>query len=347
MLAAIVAGCSGSADHRSPSAAPKAKAKAVSHRITRATAQDIAWLGRLEKWGQKFGRAFDHADVTYEGVLGGTRTKVELRVALRPLVRCPTSLARHVGAPPTARYSSTYTLLVRACRSQRRYALAVTRSFKRGQASALQQVEEEGGNADTFFEQAYMELDKAMLANRRLPVIGGRVTRSRIEPRFSQAASVIAHRKVEIRCWSRREWRSTLKEYGAVAGRTDLAGFAQPPGRASLWPESCAVLVGFVYRHRRPPRGAALEDAAFAVALLAHETEHLVSAGGSEAETECYGMQDIRWLARGLGANRRYAALLAETYWARFYPYEPEGYGTKRCRNSGPLDAHPKSDVWP
>jgi hypothetical protein len=319
----------------------------VSHRATRATGRDVVWLARLERWGQSFGRAFDRADATYEAVLGGTSTKSELRGALRPLARCPATLARTVGVPPTPRYASAYELLVHACQSQRRYALAVVRSFKRGQTSALQQVQDEGGKADTFFEQAYMELTKSMLANRPLPVLGGKVSRSRIEPRFSRAASVIAHRKVEIRCWSPGEWKITLKEFGAFAGRTDLAGFAQPPGRASLWPESCAVLVDFLYRHSRPAGGRPLEKTAFAVALLAHETEHLVSEGGSEAVTECYGMQDVRGLARTLGANRRYAALLAETYWSRLYPYVPEGYGTDRCYDGGPLDARPSSNVWP
>jgi hypothetical protein len=72
-----------------------------------------------------------------------------------------------------------------------------------------------------------------------------------------------------------------------------------------------------------------------------------VNQGGSEAETECHGFQDVRRLARLLGASPSYAARLATAYWEWLYPANPKGYRTPYCRNDGPFDLNPQTDVWP
>jgi hypothetical protein len=138
-----------------------------------------------------------------------------------------------------------------------------------------------------------------------------------------------------------------LKEWGAYGGDSDLAGFAHGVNRASIAPDQCRRLARLVYDHRTPGADGSLYYLADAVELVAHETEHLVSAGGSEAVTECYGMQDVRRLARALGASASYAAKLAEVYWKVVYPENEPDYRTSDCRNGGPLDARPASDLWP
>jgi hypothetical protein len=128
----------------------------------------------------------------------------------------------------------------------------------------------------------------------------------------------------------------------ALRGPGDLAGFADPPANIDLAPDICARLVAIGYG-TRAAEGA---DDAYAVAVLAHETEHLV-APDSESVTECYGMQEIRRAARDLGQSPLAAAALAEVYWREDYPEKPDRYRTPDCRDGGPLDANRNSSVWP
>ncbi len=86
---------------------------------------------------------------------------------------------------------------------------------------------------------------------------------------------------------------------------------------------------------------------AYAVGVLAHESEHLLSPAASEAETECYGMQEIRRVARRLGADAAYANRLAMRYWFEVYPSEPADYKSGECVNGRSLDANPGSSRWP
>ena len=98
-----------------------------------------------------------------------------------------------------------------------------------------------------------------------------------------------------------------MNEYRIYYGlKFDVAGFANPTKRrANVAPASCNRLARFTYKHWRPARGDALLDLAFSVGVLAHETEHLSNPAGSEAETECHGMQDVRRVARELGRVAR------------------------------------------
>ena len=86
---------------------------------------------------------------------------------------------------------------------------------------------------------------------------------------------------------------------------------------------------------------------AYAVGILAHEAEHLLSPSASEADTECYDMQEIRKVAGLLGADAAYANRLATRYWLELYPSEPANYKTGECRDGGDLDSSPNSPVWP
>ena len=136
-----------------------------------------------------------------------------------------------------------------------------------------------------------------------------------------------------MRCWSESEWPRVVGEWGAYIGTNDIGAFAQPDTeRASLAPATCRALVDLAYGHERPAAGDALDEVAYAVGVLAHESEHLLSPVGTEAETECYGMQEIRRVAGRLGVDEG----PMRTSWrggTRFelYPSEPADYRSGEC----------------
>lgn len=312
------------------------------------TKRELRWLQRLRSWEASYVTASSDVNDAYTAVIAGDKKLGHLRRAVRPLVTCARSLRRKMREPPTVRLEPGFELLLEACEQERRSGQALVQAFT-SERNATGDGNDAQVKSGELFQRAHDRFDSLLLANRPLPTARGPSTASRIEPRLARAVSGVAIRPVEIRCWSKRDWRATSKEYRAYTGtRFEVAGFANPTKfRANIAPDYCARLVRFTYKRWRPADGDELIDAAEAVAVLAHETEHLSNPAGSEAETECHGMQDIRQVAVKLGASRSYAARLAETYWKEVYPYAPPGYRTEICLNGGPLDIDPESDVWP
>ena len=188
--------------------------------------------------------------------------------------------------------------------------------------------------------------------DRALPTIAGRSSVSRIEPRFSGAASTLAGKPVEVRCWNQADWSGLDDEWRASTGTGLLAmkGYTRKsqPGTMHLSPLVCARLVAFTYSKARPTKRnvRAQEDLAVALGVLAHEAQH--SAGIlDEATAECYGLQRVRPLARTLGASRDYAAFMARVAWKQLYPLLPANYRSPECRNDGALDLNPRTNTWP
>lgn len=72
-----------------------------------------------------------------------------------------------------------------------------------------------------------------------------------------------------------------------------------------------------------------------------------MSPSADEAQVECHGAQNVRRLARALGASPAYASGLAAVYWNRVYPYESKEYRTRECRNDGLYDMRPETNVFP
>ena len=131
---------------------------------------------------------------------------------------------------------------------------------------------------------------------------------------------------------------------GWARGPAAVAGFEDR--RVNLGPEICDALVALRYENARPQEGEPPARLALVVAVLGHEAQH-VRGVWNEAVAECHGLQMLRDAALGLGASRRYAARLAETYWARLYPLLPPTHRPSECRDGGALDAEPASSVWP
>jgi hypothetical protein len=186
-----------------------------------------------------------------------------------------------------------------------------------------------------------------------LPVISGSSAESRIEPRFSRVATLLSGRRAEVRCWSLGDWDKRMAERRALWGQDEDLGtwgaYTSSDWRAriQLAPAVCAELGRLAYQDVSALEDEGGESLAWAVAVLAHESEH-VRGIDDEAAAECYGMQSIRAAARALGATRREAAFLAVLYWYRWYPgLDDPDYRSPECRDGGRLDLRRRSTIWP
>jgi hypothetical protein len=313
-------------------------------------ATESGWVRNYALWQHELYRDTNDAETLRRAVLAGeTSSRPRLRRVVVRLEGCARRYLRDVGLPPSERLREGALLALRACAG-----------FARGERLELDALSGppsdkliEGGDAVAKGSEAFIEanksLDAALVWNKHLPKTGGVTAQSRIEPLFSRVASTVAQRPLEIRCWSSRDWSNVLAEFRVWApGRFDPAGFVPDfdLGRANLDPWTCRHLDALAYRHAHPRGGEAQLDLAYAVQILSHETQHLVSPG-TEAETECYGMQALTRVARSLGASAAYARVLARRFWEDGYALNTPAYKTKLCRNGGPLDAHPASNVWP
>jgi hypothetical protein len=323
------------------------------HQQVRSAKGDVKWLRTYGLWAGRLRTDFRAAERERNTILtsGSTHT-ADFAARVNRLGTCAKRYLRNVGRPPNLAWRRPSAMALAACRgyvSGERKLLAVSRGgggrgdlLFAGQ-SALDLANEKLFLLDSLFEHTF-------LWNRRLPRSGGVSGRSRTEPLFSRIATPIARRPVEIHCWSAGEWKRVLAEFRAFTARgSDPAGFVDNialSNAANLGPWTCRLLDRLAYRHFYPRSGGEFEDMADAVQILSHEIQHLVAAG-SEAETECYGMQALEKVARGLGVPKTYARALAVEFWKYWYPADDLQYHTERCHDGGPLDAHPSSSRWP
>ena len=157
----------------------------------------------------------------------------------------------------------------------------------------------------------------------RLPSIEGPSGKSRVEPTFTHVAAVISGYGTEVRCWSVADWRKREAEWGDWKGRPLGAwgGYTTPwsppiPNayRINLSPSICASLVRLAYEEVPVHEDPWPEALAWAVAALAHESQH-VRGIASEARAECYGMQAIQKTTEALGRSPAEGRYLAALYW--------------------------------
>jgi hypothetical protein len=345
LLALAAAGCS---DNESPE--PKAAAAAPAKQQKQEPAKpppkrDLAWLARLHKWELKIGRASDEVMSTAEAVRHGGKKRRALRRAARPVASCTRTLHNKVGEPGPTAYGASYDLFERACGMLEEWAVEVI-----ADPSAMQKEREAADLAGLADD----DLQTSLRAFKELPRAGGTHPQSRIEPRLTRLVSSFVYRSpdptytgVEVRCWSKREWPRVKKELRAYTGIGDFEGFAYRETKISISPRVCAALAKLVYKGSRPSSGREAFWATASVGVLAHEAQHLVDPGGSEAETECRGMQNMRTVGRMLRLDGSYADFLAEAYSRYVYPYESKDYRTPACHDGGTLDSRPSSSAWP
>jgi hypothetical protein len=340
----LVAGC-GDAKSSAPTTSTSSSSRAKPTRK-----QDVAWVVLLRKWENRLGIRSSRATRVASDVRSGAREQPALDRAVRPLEHCAETLEEDVGEPVVPRYRQGYGLFKTACAAVSTWAKTLRESGD--DASLAKQAAGQEQKINESFGDAETHLVSSFLAVKDLPIQGGDHSRSRIEPRFGRALNRLLYKsasaaQVEVRCWSKEDWPKVKYEYGGYAGNIDFAGFAYDDFRISIASEYCASLVQLVYKHARPTRGKALLYAAASVELLAHEGGHLYFSETNEAKTECYAVQRARELGRILGLGGTYSDDLAAVYWKYVYPHNTREYRTPACRNGGPLDLNPKSDLWP
>ena len=314
---------------------------------------EIAWIERYTEWSGDFNDAVVEAQATRDETLARDATVADLRESLEPVRACSRSFGDRVGEAPGNRLEAVAALIRRACANAERAAALDVQSFQGDPARVGAELDARWYRSTSLFRLADDRLDRLVGDSRRLPVRRGPSAASRVDPLYGRVATRLAtaryaDREVEVRCWSHADWDGLVRIVDALDPETDidLAGFVPThESRINLAPEVCGALDTLVYEKRRPGGEDALL-VADGVGIFAHEIEHIVAPLG-EAETECHGMQDIRRLARMLGAPRAYADELARLYWDELYEENDDEYRTPRCRNGGPLDRNETTDVWP
>ncbi len=166
----------------------------------------------------------------------------------------------------------------------------------------------------------------------------GRTDRDRAEMRFTTEASRIAGHAVRVYCDD---------TYAFTGVGSDAAGAAFiPRALAYLEPTVCRSLYRIAFEDKLGPR----DEAAFAIAVLAHEATHLRGIR-NEAETECYALQEGVELGRRLGLDAATARGLMEAQQSRDLSDASIARLDYRlpaeCRNGGSLDLRPNDPGFP
>jgi len=303
-----------------------------------ASLAELRWAAAWSVWREEIERAKDRVNAAFEG----TPTEADLPAgALRRLARCGRDVA-DLGPVPSTRLAGVVRATAEACQ---RYELGMAELEERGPAEGLP-------TAAAFANDHLLDADRELRGfvpglDRDvdpLPFVDRPTGRSRIQIRYTHAASRLVREQVTVRCYGLADWRREVAQAGGTPSR--VAGFVQEHSvSGNLAPATCRWLDRLAYR--KPPEGL-VEQArlAHALATLGHEAQHALGTR-RESVAECYGMQRIRPLARALGATRAYANGLAELFWESIYPYVPERYSSEQCRPGDRLDLHPKTAAWP
>lgn len=326
---------------------------------TKVNKAEVAWAGSVIEWAVGFSIPVEAATAAFDEVKAGGNLPIEAVAQLEDLfltiLNCAPTYRSKVGDPPGDRLSRAGQLLEAACQKFAVGADAgleiVNGEQENSRKIYLAQWKTTWNEARGLVKSAAEELVDFQPANtRELPVADGKTLDSRIEPFFGEVASGLVGTDVEARCWSPVDWSRLMREMKAFTGgrlHPDTVGFTGfGDERVNLAAEVCGGLVALAYEKRRPTEGFERLELALGVAILMHEAHH---ADGvfNEAVTECLGIQDIRSAAQRLGADERYAGVLAEAYWNEVYPTLPRGYRSPECQDGGRLDQHRGSPVWP
>lgn len=164
--------------------------------------------------------------------------------------------------------------------------------------------------------------------------------------RLSSIASELARRHVTIRCEGRA---GALTGAGGESGRTQFVG-NKPASVSYLQAGICQTLHAYA-RTVKAGQSCALPceeplEIAWSLNTLAHESYHLAGVR-NEAQTECYALQAIDFVARTLGASPTQAGVLAAYSFDQLPRRMPPEYSSPECRNGGGFDLRPDSAVWP
>jgi hypothetical protein len=156
------------------------------------------------------------------------------------------------------------------------------------------------------------------------------------EQQLAAIATVLARRTVKIRCGE--------TQAANVGGFTPSVN-AHAADYAVVRTDLCTALADFAAQ----PDAAPTPKTAQALQAVSHESFHLWGTP-VEAKAECYGLQNIWYVAHRLGASLVASQALARAYWEQNYPLqrkEAPAYWSAECRDGGKLDLRPRSSAWP
>ena len=184
-----------------------------------------------------------------------------------------------------------------------------------------------------------------------LPTLGGMTEASRIEPLYTRIAGELAGHDVEVRCWSETDWADRSDEvaewtHGQLRPGDWTAYVSWDHDRANLSPAICRTLGRWAYERQWPDDRWEVFDFAWSVKVLAHEAQHLRGID-NEAKADCYGLQHMTVVGRGLGLGEEAARSVTEYAWLYIYPRARGEYWSAECRDGGELDLHRDSSIWP
>jgi hypothetical protein len=166
------------------------------------------------------------------------------------------------------------------------------------------------------------------------------------DPRLSTIASELSRRHVTIRC---EGLSGALTGAQGESGRTEFIG-GKPVSVSYLQEGVCQTLHAYA---RSLNAGEACQlpcesplEIAWSLNTLAHESYHLAGVR-NEAQTECYALQAIDFVARRLGASPEQARALAVFSFDQLPGRMPQEYNSPLCRDGGAYDLRPGSPAWP
>ena len=164
--------------------------------------------------------------------------------------------------------------------------------------------------------------------------------------RLSGIASELTRRHVTIRC---EGLSGALTGAGGESGRTEFVD-GKPVSVSYLQEGVCQTLHSYARSLRAGP-GCLLPcerplEIAWSLNTLAHESYHLAGVR-NEAETECYALQAIEFVARRLGASPDQGRALAAFSFDQLPRRMPPEYSSPECRDGGRLDLHPGDPSGP
>jgi len=301
-----------------------------------ATSAELVWLRRAGVWQDEIAAA--------AGRIRQVATQVNATAALLPLAHCRDTLGADVGPAPTPRLAVAARLFRRGCAALRRASTEILEMVRTGGTTKQADARRRAIHGFRLLQEGLAQLPPGEL--RHLPSGAPSASRSRTVPRFERVAARLASRRhVEVRCWSRRDWRRLLREEREVSiGRVDARAVgvtSLPAHRINLRGDVCLRLAALGAGRR-----AATEFLdAFALLVFAHESQHAAGVA-AEAAADCRGMQTMLAAGALLGIRRAYAERLARDYW-KAYRRQPRLYVSRACRDGGALDMRPASHRWP
>lgn len=295
---------------------------------------ELAWVHTYGGW---WAGAYDELNGLY-----GRATLTSSRQALvgpfKSLRRCRASY-RRAAEPSPASFAEVRDLSMSACQWADRAAkeYARSRSVPRAKVRLL------GGVLDLI--SADRRLMQHLVLESHLPERAEPSKESRVDSRYSAAATHTVSSNIEVRCWSARDWGAIQRETAALGAETSRKFFGAAEafqGVAHLSPQTCGTLDQLAYN------GNAAVDDKLVRALIEVGSQAERGRGvASPVAAECYGVQDVDSIAPALGARPAEALGLARRAWRL--------YRAKRlhatlwmgdCRNGGPLQKD-ATTPWP